>query len=878
MKKTKLNCLSRALLCILFFCGFSQTFAKNTKDLLSEEHWRAYIGKGNIDLTRKGNGSLLIKVDAEDGGESFPNLKLPINKEDWQGYTTLKARIRISSDSELFDRKRVNFICYSDDYRRAGLESNPHHQQGIDAVWLKKNLWSDIEIDMKEVYRSNIVGLDIYIYKNPPVLAHNFEIEIEELMLTGPSDDVFFASFGYPETICDENNFYSDNTIRLGKDGFFEIDNTGSVRIKNDGKTLENSSNFPSGWLVLNHSTGKLEKLSGKIFGQSGSILQNGFLGSSNLKYGIEYKAEKDSVRLKGNFSVEDGEQLLTIYYVLPVGGGEWIWGQDITKEINSKTEPTDYEYVNTRNPMSSLTLQDEIGLGLGVPTNKPVVFQTGYNRKQGIYYIAFDVALTNKLDVPNKKHNSCELDFTVYKYQPQWGFRACVDKYYRLFASEEELRVVFGGWGLSRANIDPEPCSESAPAALNLSWGPDTQYYQWNKDHSIYNILYIEPEFQQISMGERDFATRSDVMERLEKLARADEEEIEICSQLYYFNTHYTAHMTTGGLEKWGQPLGGFMQALAKSTIASVMESKFGYETFDIEKREWIRDSGIGAMFACNISPDIPDGKGWLNTNIALKYQIADVQDETGVKIDGLGLDCLMWADEFDCRIRNIKYSRHTLSHCNANGKRKIALPQSFGTLEWLQSLRQNPEYKDMIMMANLGGAKLRFLPFVASELDVLGIEGTHIPDPEFLRTIAYRKTVTDLHHYGTPPRWKTKFNLLYGICPGYGHEKELLIKYAPILKKMLAGGWQPITALRADNELIRIERYGDAELLYFAIHNASRSDKISFECEIENSIGSRIIYATNMEDGSPLRHNETSFKMELGSLDTTVVELLLN
>ena len=133
----------------------------------------------------------------------------------------------------------------------------------------------------------------------------------------------------------------------------------------------------------------------------------------------------------------------------------------------------------------------------------------------------------------------------------------------------------------------------------------------------------------------------------------------------------------------------------------------------------------------------------------------------------------------------------------------------------------------------------------FPAPQLDVLGIEvnwlrqGAYAPDSDavmnFRRALCRQKPYcllmnTDFSRF-TPEMVERYFQrcLCYGVWPGffdeeaaskdpywasakkwYERDRPLFKKYIPLLRRVTAAGWQPLTHASCDNSKILVERFG--------------------------------------------------------------------
>jgi hypothetical protein len=138
--------------------------------------------------------------------------------------------------------------------------------------------------------------------------------------------------------------------------------------------------------------------------------------------------------------------------------------------------------------------------------------------------------------------------------------------------------------------------------------------------------------------------------------------------------------------------------------------------------------------------------------------------------------------------------------------------------------------------------GAPDRFA-FLAPSFDVLGAEVDWFPEGEFVppsdadlsfrRALAFQKPFCILLNTRlgalTPEKMEFFFQrcLFYGMFPGlfshdaqnesywespalYERDRPLFQKYMPLLRRIAAAGWQPVTLARSTNPAILMERFG--------------------------------------------------------------------
>ena len=208
--------------------------------------------------------------------------------------------------------------------------------------------------------------------------------------------------------------------------------------------------------------------------------------------------------------------------------------------------------------------------------------------------------------------------------------------------------------------------------------------------------------------------------------------------------------------------------------------------------------------------------------------------------ELDGEYLDSLEgWADVLDYRPLSLASSPYPLPFDTDD--RQPVVPQWYSTHTFTRFVSQDLHNRNRLLMANT--VPVRFAIF-APLLDVMGIEvnwltsdGKWQPDSDEI--FNFRRTMSDQKPYVllmntnfnrlTPPLVEKYFqrSLFYGVFPSmfsadaathpywetpdwYNRDRPLFQKYVPIIKKLSAAGWQPLTYARTNDSTVYVERYG--------------------------------------------------------------------
>ncbi|MBC7327761.1 hypothetical protein H5T87_06565 [bacterium] len=648
--------------------------------------------------------------------------------------------------------------------------------------------------------------------------------------------------------------------------------------VKEKGKVFGRKAKFLTGFFLKDYRTDSIVPLKGDIKQINiKKLIFNSVSKDEKIYLEAIYEAHSQFIKVKGTIKDLSGkDRAITLYYALPVSAKGWLWWDDIAsrRRVSGEEEyifaedncPFGAQGKHSRYFLATLSHRDR-AISLAIPMDKPVIHRLAYNPSTQSFYIAFDFALVKDT---LKSPSSATFEFLIYTADPEWGFRSALQKYYEIFPQFFLKRVKKeGGWYVW-GNMKDTP--EAKEAGFMFHWGPggvDAVHY--DNQAGFYALQYIECALYQESLGDfKEAPPYEEALRRLELAGRSDEATLALLDKLSY----------TGGSGLFGQmPRKEYFQRISKAVLNSLLWDENDKPICLIGNFPWIGDSGWGAIFPCNLDPDIPDGYGRFDMDSSLKSAF-EFYESHNAHLNGIALDSYGgYGDDkrINYRREHFKYADFPLTFSLKD--RRPVIPQYFSIIEWTRELSRRVHPKGLILMANCAwGHAPAFLIFAAPYLDVFGAEAPYQPDPRFIRTIAYHKPCTDLP-YSPRPEWELKFHLLYGIFPGHGNDLNLMKKYNPFLQALTKAGWEPITYAYTDNENILIERFGRGKELYFSIHNQSdENQKFSLSIELEK-LGLRNVKITNFLSGENLKAKKENgnLKIEfyLTSKDTVVIKL---
>ena len=112
-----------------------------------------------------------------------------------------------------------------------------------------------------------------------------------------------------------------------------------------------------------------------------------------------------------------------------------------------------------------------------------PAFFRVGYNAGTGELYLAYDIGLT-----PEKP--SATVRFHIFGFDPKWGFRAALARYYEIFPESFRCRIPQQGLWMPFAKISEVQGWEDF--GFRFKEGNDET--KWDDEHGILTFRYTEP------------------------------------------------------------------------------------------------------------------------------------------------------------------------------------------------------------------------------------------------------------------------------------------------------------------------------------------------------------------------------------------------
>jgi len=550
----------------------------------------------------------------------------------------------------------------------------------------------------------------------------------------------------------------------------------------------------------------------------------------SGAKNGIQFFAkispDKGALFVDGEIKdVTKTDRAVSTYFVLPLKATGWQWGQDIrTSETIAASTYTNQVTTNvgatgtlSLYPFVSVSNSNH-GVGIANQMDWCNVYRIFYNGSTQQLVIAFDFALTGKTAAYPK--HSARFRFHLFRMkqsETKWGFRAAAQRFYQLNSQVYARRAKAEGiWIPFTA-----PHTVEKPEDFGFAYHEGDNSIKEDDARGILSLRYVEPMSFWMPMPPNLPRTYDNALVHLETLAKG--KDAKLADQ-------------------------------AKAVLSSGTQDERGRYNLEFRREPW----ADGAVFVLNPNPELPTTpdkptKAALSYSFAIANQLysADAKAKRGEQ-DGEYLDSLeTWADTLDYRPQHLASSPFPVPF--ETNSYKPVLPQWYSTYTFTQFLSNDLHNRDKILMAN--ATPIRYSIF-APLCDVLGIEANWLDatgkyTPETDSTLNLRRTMSGKKPYlilqntdydKFTPEYVEKYFarcLFYGIYPSmfsanaadnpywetprrYNRDRKLFKKYIPLVKRLSAADWEPLTYATVSNRKVWIERYGKR---LFTLYNATVS-----------------------------------------------------
>jgi hypothetical protein len=551
-------------------------------------------------------------------------------------------------------------------------------------------------------------------------------------------------------------------------------------------------------------------------------------------------------------------DRAVTLLYSIPVPPAGVHWLDDPRREV---TVEAGREYVRSSSfragangrlslyPLGAVTTPSgKAGLGLGIDMARPGFFRVGYNAGTGELWIAHDLGLA-------PERPSARIRFCRFEFDPAWGFRSALHRYYRLFPEAFVCRVPEQGLWMPFARISLLKGWED----FGFRFKEGNEETEWDDAHGVITFRYTEPLTWWMPMSRQKPRTIDSALAEAKRQAEAGRKPAR-------------ALLTSGYHDGDGQYATRFIDA------------------------PWNR----GAVWSMNSMPGVPgevtDFKQKWNPQIKERLygpgRKGDLDGEYVDSSEGYVTDELDFRrDHFAGAVTPLTFSTDT---------HQPAIFRGLIAQEYVRGIAADVHGMGKLMMANSTPDRLCWL---APLLDVMGSETDWNPagnwHPMSDADLLYRRSLCKGKPYcflmntafeDFAPALVEKYmkrSLAYGMFPGFfshnaseGHyfsrpelyerDRPLFKKYLPLCKLVAQAGWEPITLARSGDERVLLERFGNNGTRYLTVFNDRRERReAAISVEWRTSTTSR-----EMVGGGSVSWIDGKTKVTLEGEDVAVLE----
>jgi hypothetical protein len=525
-----------------------------------------------------------------------------------------------------------------------------------------------------------------------------------------------------------------------------------------------------------------------------------------------------DALSIDGELTdTTNTDRAVSVYLALPLAADGWRWGQDIRRSVpvDPHRENANLTRINV-GATGGLSLYPfgvvssaSHAVGIASQMDWPSVFRIFYNGPTHQLVIGWDFALTAKT-AAWQSHNArfrCRL-FSLAPPLAAWGFRAAARKFYEMNSPNFDRRAKADGIWIPFTS----PESVASPKDFGFAYHEGDNSVAADDRAGILSFRYTEPMSWWMPMPPDMPRTYDAALGLATRLAQsADPKQKEL-------------------------------HEMAQAVFSSGTQDPIGHYNLEFRNEPWAN----GTVFVLNPNPELPSGPG-KPTRASVAYTVADAIRRYGPEaartsgaLDGEYLDSLeSWSDVLDYRLSNLQACPYPIPF--ETDTRAPVLPQWYSTHTFTRFLRDDLHNRGKLLMANT--VPVRFSIF-APLLDVMGIEvnwldgsGKWRPDSDetlsMRRTMSFQKPYlllqnTDFRRFdGAMVEKYFQRCLFYGIFPSmfsadaatnpywgspalYNRDRPLFRSYIPVIKRLSAAGWEPITEAAVDNPRLYVERFG--------------------------------------------------------------------
>ena len=242
-----------------------------------------------------------------------------------------------------------------------------------------------------------------------------------------------------------------------------------------------------------------------------------------DLALKAEYASAPDHISIKGEVRDLIGrDRAVTVYFALPVDAVGWTWGQDIRRSQTIQAGETYSDTVGVggvganRNaskfPLAALSGPKD-AVAAAVALTDPRLCRLAYDAGSRELYVAFDLGLVK--DTANFP-SSASFAIQLFRYAPEWQYRAALAKYYALNPEAFRKRVTKEGLWMAFTDI----ATVAGHPDFGFVFHEGDNNPPFDAENGYLSLVYVEPMSFWMSMAKETPRTGEAVLAQLKKQA----------------------------------------------------------------------------------------------------------------------------------------------------------------------------------------------------------------------------------------------------------------------------------------------------------------------------------------------------------------------
>jgi len=550
----------------------------------------------------------------------------------------------------------------------------------------------------------------------------------------------------------------------------------------------------------------------------AGRFEQNDSVAGMDVRVRMTYTVQPEHILAE--VEIEDTTSAprdvpLRVVYTLPLAGTGWKWGDDVyaSRELGIVGEyQTAFASIGrlvSYYPWSAVYGEGG-GIALAVPMDIPRIQNFRFVTGKGLEWVV-DLCLAPETEFVGRGKASAT--FLIYRFDPEWGFRAAAAKYYRIYPQFFEVRTrTHGAWQYPIPTTQiPNP--EDFGFAFFETHPTAPEVVADERSHGVEVYFYVEPWGPWQALG-------------------------------YLAPTPPPAEERIAILEDWAETVTDrtWMRVPRHITARAVIQSSYrgadGGYLIDAHPYFWSFWGGVSnQLWPCYPDPGFPEG------SMSVIYRDQHINFPSS-SIDGSYIDSIAanasLSNLEDFERSHFRSARSPLTFSHRRARAVIAVPLAqYDLLDWLDDAKHSEGQK---VMGNVFVSGYRYY---AHLLDIVGSEvfGPSEGDAKasVRRALSYHKVNTNLLQWFREQAVTReeveafiKDQLFWGFFPGiatasggigfgqslnryfadpelYERDRDLFQRYVPIIRELSQAGWEPIPCARASTTAVRLERFGE-------------------------------------------------------------------